>query len=367
MTTPTEPFDTLVTALKLEERPAQDGERMFWRAGPNGCAMHVRAYSAAHLARYGYAYTFRLDKADITTGDLPCADVAQLRAHAAMWVAGVWKEELAPPPEGVALWAPEQGSAGVSSGVPGRGALPERIEIHGTVKLTEPVVGLRGMGWSGDDDALESALAVADIEAGDAVSFGGAIALMKQGKKMRRRGWNGKGMYVVYQKSYPGGIPINANTAQAIGQPEGTVHCFQPYLMMRAADGSFVTGWLASQTDMLANDWEIARDNLAMWSVQISNRQVFIDGATRTGATVRVVVYRMMVPFDKGKEVWMREALALSYAFDFEQEGTEGRWSFEERYQGDEQGKVSLRESLWAKLETAKIPLRVTDRTGLLG
>jgi hypothetical protein len=78
----------------------------------------------------------------------------------------------------------------------------------------------------------------------------------KGGTKIARSGWNGKGMYVVYQKAYPDGIPINKNTSEAIGQPEGTVCKFLPYLMMRTAGGEFVP-WLISQTDALANDWEV--------------------------------------------------------------------------------------------------------------
>lgn len=74
---------------------------------------------------------------------------------------------------------------------------------------------------------------------------------------MCRLGWNGKGMYIVYQKGYPNGIPINQNTASATGLPEGTVCKFLPYIIMRTADGSFVP-WLASQTDILSNDWEFA-------------------------------------------------------------------------------------------------------------
>lgn len=72
--------------------------------------------------------------------------------------------------------------------------------------------------------------------------------------KIQREGWNGKGMFVVYQKAYPEGIPINKNTAEATGLPEGTVCRFLPYLMMKTADGAFVP-WLISQTDALADDW----------------------------------------------------------------------------------------------------------------
>ena len=39
------------------------------------------------------------------------------------------------------------------------------------------------------------------------MNFGEAIEAMKLGKKVSRSGWNGKNMFVVYQKGYPDGIP----------------------------------------------------------------------------------------------------------------------------------------------------------------
>jgi hypothetical protein len=81
---------------------------------------------------------------------------------------------------------------------------------------------------------------------------------MKFGRlRVRRAGWNGKGMFIVYQAGYPDGIPINKNTAEATGLPEGEVHRFLPYIMMCTAQGDFVP-WLCSQTDLLATDWELA-------------------------------------------------------------------------------------------------------------
>lgn len=87
--------------------------------------------------------------------------------------------------------------------------------------------------------------------------IGWAVKNMRIGLRVCRAGWNGKGMYVVFQRAYPDGIPINANTAQATGLPEGTVCKFLPYVMMRTAGGEFVP-WLCSQTDLLAYDWEVA-------------------------------------------------------------------------------------------------------------
>ena len=87
--------------------------------------------------------------------------------------------------------------------------------------------------------------------------IGWAIKEMQNGARVARSGWNGKGMYLVYQKAYPDGIPINQNTADATGLPLGTVCKFLPYIMMRTAGGEFVP-WLASQTDLLAIDWDVA-------------------------------------------------------------------------------------------------------------
>ena len=91
---------------------------------------------------------------------------------------------------------------------------------------------------------------------GETFDFGEALRRLKLGERVSRSGWNGKGMWLAYQKAYPDGIPINQNTATATGIPLGTVCKFLPYLMMKTADDGFVP-WLASQTDVLAEDWAV--------------------------------------------------------------------------------------------------------------
>lgn len=86
------------------------------------------------------------------------------------------------------------------------------------------------------------------------MDFSDALRAAKNGSKITRDGWNGPGQWVVAQKGYPKGIPLNANTAQATGLPEGTVAVFVPYLMIRTVDGAFAP-WLASQGDLFAEDW----------------------------------------------------------------------------------------------------------------
>ncbi|NCB05029.1 MAG: DUF2829 domain-containing protein [Clostridia bacterium] len=88
------------------------------------------------------------------------------------------------------------------------------------------------------------------------MTFGLAIEAAKKGRRIARRGWNGKGMFVVYQKGYPDGIPCNKQTAKAFGYTEGDLFKCRPYLQMRCADGTHQM-WLASQSDILESDWFI--------------------------------------------------------------------------------------------------------------
>ena len=95
----------------------------------------------------------------------------------------------------------------------------------------------------------------------DGMTFGMAIEAMKRGKKVARKGWNGKGMWLcVPLCNGPKEVPAhslwgkpNAEYAERNG---GTAKIL-PYVTMKAADGSIVMGWLASQTDMLAEDWTV--------------------------------------------------------------------------------------------------------------
>ena len=95
----------------------------------------------------------------------------------------------------------------------------------------------------------------------DGLSFGLAIEAMKSGKKVARKGWNGKGMWLcIPLVEGPKEIPATGiwgkPNAEYAEQNGGTVKVM-PYITMKAADGSIVMGWLASQTDMLADDWVI--------------------------------------------------------------------------------------------------------------
>jgi len=83
-------------------------------------------------------------------------------------------------------------------------------------------------------------------EVGAGMTFGLAIEAMKAGSRVARMGWNGKGMWLILSKIYThthieqGGI--NAN--------------YVPFIIMKTVSNEFVP-WLASQTDIISDDWEV--------------------------------------------------------------------------------------------------------------
>lgn len=72
------------------------------------------------------------------------------------------------------------------------------------------------------------------------LSFGSALAALKDGERISRQGWNGKGMYLDLQS------------------PDAHSKMTLPYIYMVTVQGDLVP-WLASQTDLLASDWVILR------------------------------------------------------------------------------------------------------------
>ena len=90
------------------------------------------------------------------------------------------------------------------------------------------------------------------------MTFEQAFTCLKQGEKVFRLGWNGKGMFVVRQKGYPDGIPCNKQTADAWNLKEGDLFKVNPYLQIKNTDGSH-SMWVPSTGDLFAEDWEIIK------------------------------------------------------------------------------------------------------------
>lgn len=89
------------------------------------------------------------------------------------------------------------------------------------------------------------------------LTFGQALEALKQGKRVSREGWNGKGMFLFLLPA--GTIPKSAiydTKLREVLENSGKDH-FEALgsIRMKTADDKILTGWLASQSDMLLEDW----------------------------------------------------------------------------------------------------------------
>ena len=89
------------------------------------------------------------------------------------------------------------------------------------------------------------------------LSFSDALELLKQGHKVARSGWNGKGMYVVAQAQ------TTKTQAENIWNPHNKAHAetlggqidVAPYCTLKTAQDTLAMGWIPSTGDLFANDW----------------------------------------------------------------------------------------------------------------
>lgn len=89
------------------------------------------------------------------------------------------------------------------------------------------------------------------------MTFSEALFLVKAGQRVARQGWNGKGMFIFLVP----GSTFQVSRPPLLGiYPEGTTIDYHAHIDMRTADGQIVP-WLASQTDLLAHDWELVHGN----------------------------------------------------------------------------------------------------------
>lgn len=108
--------------------------------------------------------------------------------------------------------------------------------------------------------------------------FGHALRALKNGEAVAREGWNGKNMFLFLNKGSIAFDSIHGDDNLPKGSfTEGIENSLfesggagtitrLPNINMKAASGSIVTGWLASQTDLLAEDWCILGSSFIMKS-----------------------------------------------------------------------------------------------------
>lgn len=89
-------------------------------------------------------------------------------------------------------------------------------------------------------------------------NFGWALERLRDGKRVARAGWNGKGMYlwVLPAAQIKAEWCKETHLKQLAENNGGEIECLASIRML-TADKKVLTGWLASQSDMFATDWEI--------------------------------------------------------------------------------------------------------------
>ena len=90
------------------------------------------------------------------------------------------------------------------------------------------------------------------------LTFSEAIVALKSGKRVSRKGWNGKGMFLWLKE----GITVQSSfckdpVLKSICDSNGGSVEALPTVCMKTADNKVLTGWLASQTDMMSTDWVV--------------------------------------------------------------------------------------------------------------
>jgi hypothetical protein len=91
------------------------------------------------------------------------------------------------------------------------------------------------------------------------LTFGRAIEALKEGHRIARDGWNGKSMWLALSGPLKGRtIPAEqfwSSNNREYAEMTGGSATVLPCITMKTATGEILMGWLASQTDMLAEDW----------------------------------------------------------------------------------------------------------------
>lgn len=112
-------------------------------------------------------------------------------------------------------------------------------------RLVEPI---RRIGEGQPEDAPAGSIRYAIEGGGIVMDFGTALTALRNGSRVSRKGWNGKGMWLVLCKGGTG----DASAAPGVGPDLPLL----PFIAMKTAQDEYVP-WLASQSDLLAFDWGI--------------------------------------------------------------------------------------------------------------
>lgn len=85
------------------------------------------------------------------------------------------------------------------------------------------------------------------------MNIGEAVEAMRNGECVRRSGWNGKNMHIYIEDAHTWSVPAT----KAAGAAAGHKRQYAPCVCLFNAKGVHQPGWVCSQEDLLATDWEV--------------------------------------------------------------------------------------------------------------
>ena len=125
-------------------------------------------------------------------------------------------------------------------------------------------------------------------------SFSSALEALKDGYRVQRNGWNGKNMWIALS---PGFTALPAEKfwnphAFQFAESNGGTAGVDPYFIMKTAQGTIQMGWVPSQADMLANDWQTLPDEAKFNEPEVIH--VFLDPNKPIAGQIEEAIKKMI-------------------------------------------------------------------------
>lgn len=130
----------------------------------------------------------------------------------------------------------------------------EELDIRSTDRMLYTLENICSEEWVLAD---ESNCPQISPDATPLFSFSIAVKFLRRGLRVARAGWNGKGQYVFLATDVE--FSCEADLSELSAKQDSEVQV-SDMLVLRTAQGSLQPGWLASQGDILADDWYLLPD-----------------------------------------------------------------------------------------------------------
>lgn len=128
------------------------------------------------------------------------------------------------------------------------------------------------------------------------LTFSAALHGLQAGERLQREGWNDKNMWVT--KGEGSGTPLEADKfwnphVRSFAESNGGGAIVDPYFIMKTAQGTIQMGWVPSQADMLANDWQTLVDEPKQQDDKIKVIRIYLDPSKSIGEQIAEAIKKI--------------------------------------------------------------------------